>query len=128
VEIKRYQQNVIAFLRFHRVVAGGISATATKHFDKLAKYEFCFFLEHYIILTENRCIAPLHGLSYVTPSLVALAARKIYSHRIQVVTPEKERSMQWGSDLTTVSAFLQGIGPEQVIEDVLGNTGAEAPL
>jgi len=111
VEVKQYQQNIIAFLRVHRAVAGGISAIATKHFDKLIK-----------------CLAPLHGLPYATPSLVALAARKIYLHRIRIVDPEKERSMQWGSDLDAITALLDGIGPEDVIEDVLSNTGVEAPL
>jgi hypothetical protein len=33
--------------------------------------------------------------------------------------------MQYGSDLEAVSALLQDVGPEEVIEDVLG---AEAPL
>jgi len=111
MEVKQYQQNVIAFMRVHRAVAGGISATATRHFDKLTK-----------------CLAPLHCLSYATPSLIALAARKIYQHRIHIVQPEKERSMQWGSDLDAVKAVLEGIGPEEVIEDVLGSTGAEVPL
>jgi hypothetical protein len=36
-EVKQYLQNIIAFLRLHRAVAGGISALATKHFDKLTK-------------------------------------------------------------------------------------------
>lgn len=111
VEVKQYQQNIIAFLRLHRAVAGGISAAATRHFDKLAK-----------------CLAPLHGLSYATPSLIALAARKIYQHRIHIVSPEKERSMQYGSDLEAVTSLLEGMGPEEVIEDVLGPSGAEAPL
>lgn len=111
VEVKQYQLNVVSYLRVHRAVAGGISAVGTKHFDKLAK-----------------CLAPLQGLSYVTPSLVAIAARKIYMHRIRIVTPERDRSMQWGSDLDAVTALLEGIGAEDVIEDVLGTTGAEAPL
>jgi len=111
VEVKQYQQNVIAFLRVHRAVAGGISAVATKHFNKLVK-----------------CLAPLHGLSYATPSLIALAARKIYLHRIHIVQPEQERSMQWGSDLNAIKALLEGVGPEDVIEDVLGSTGTEVPL
>lgn len=64
----------------------------------------------------------------MTPSLVALAARKIYLHRIHIVKPEKERSMQYGSDLEAVSALLEGVGPEEVIEDVLSTSGAEAPL
>jgi hypothetical protein len=40
MEVKQYQQNIVAFLRLHRAVAGGISAAATRHFDKLAKYVF----------------------------------------------------------------------------------------
>lgn len=37
IELKRYQQNIISFLRLHRAVAGGIAAIATRHFDKLTK-------------------------------------------------------------------------------------------
>lgn len=111
IELKQYQQNIISFLRLHRAVAGGISAAATQHFDKLSK-----------------CLAPLHNLSYATPSLIDLAARKIYPHRIHIVEPEKERSMQWGSDVDAITAVLEGIGAEDVIEDVLGSAGAETPL
>lgn len=59
---------------------------------------------------------------------MALAARKIYLHRLEIVNPERERSMQWGSDVDAIAAILEGIGPEDVIEDVLGTSGAEAPL
>ncbi|PVH89702.1 hypothetical protein DL98DRAFT_401530 [Cadophora sp. DSE1049] len=111
IEVKRYQQDIISFLRVHRAVAGGVSAASSKHLDKLGK-----------------CLAPLHGLAYATPSLIGLAARKIYLHRIHIVQPEKERSMQWGSDLDAISALLEGIGPEDVIEEVLGTSGAEVPL
>jgi hypothetical protein len=75
-----------------------------------------------------RCLAPLHNLTYATPSLIALAARKVYLHRIEIVKPENERSMQWGSNLDAVAAILEGVGAEDVIEDVLGPSGAEAPL
>ena len=34
--------------------------------------------------------------------------------------------MQWGSDLEAVARMLEGVGPEEIIEDVLGST--EAPL
>jgi hypothetical protein len=95
--------NIVSFLRMHRAVGGGITPSATKHFEQLAK-----------------CLAPMHHLDYVTPALVALAARKVYLHRIRVVDPEKERSMQWGSELGAVKALLDGIGPQDVIEDVLG--------
>jgi hypothetical protein len=36
--------------------------------------------------------------------------------------------MQWGSDLDAVAAILEGVGAEDVIEDVLGSSGAEVPL
>jgi hypothetical protein len=71
-------------------------------------------------------LAPLHGLPYVTPSLVALAARKIYPHRISITKPEDERSMQWGSSLDAVKAVLDGVTVEDVIEEVLQSV--EVPL
>ena len=74
----------------------------------------------------SRCLAPLHELEFVTPSLVALAAVKIYRHRITIVAPEDERSMQYGSDLAAVTAYLEGISPETIIEQVLAMV--EAPL
>ncbi|RDW88688.1 hypothetical protein BP6252_00720 [Coleophoma cylindrospora] len=111
VEVKQYQLNIVSFLRLHRAVGWGISAVATQHLEKLSK-----------------CLAPLHGLNYATPSLVALAARKIYLHRIHIVKPKNERSMQWGSDVTAVAAILEGVAPEDVIEDVLVGSGIETPL
>lgn len=108
-EITRYIMTVIAFLRLHRAVLGGISPLATEHCNKLVK-----------------SLAPLHGLPYVTPSLVALAVKKIYPHRIHIAPPEKERSVQWGSNIDTVAAALEGIGPEAVIDDVLSSV--EVPL
>ncbi|KZF26619.1 hypothetical protein L228DRAFT_279793 [Xylona heveae TC161] len=101
-EVKRYMQNIVTFLRQHRAVYGGVSARASKHLDLLV-----------------RCLATLHFQDFVTPSLVALAIRKIYPHRILIATPENERSMQWGSELDAVAALLDGVGPEDVIEDVL---------
>lgn len=75
---------------------------ATKHFDLL-----------------TRCLAPLHGLNFVTPSLVSLAARKIYPHRTIITNATNERSLQYGSDLSAVSALLEGVNPELVLDEVL---------
>jgi hypothetical protein len=36
-EIRAYLQNIVVFLRLHRAVAGGISATSTRHFDALVR-------------------------------------------------------------------------------------------
>lgn len=75
---------------------------------------------------SHSALAPLHGLTYVSPSLVALAARKIYPHRIVITAPEDERSMQWGSSLEAVKAVLDGVTEEEVIEEVLQSV--EVPL
>ena len=99
--------NVVSHLRIHRAVSGGVSSAATKHFDRLI-----------------RCLAPLHGIDYVTPALVALAARKIYLHRVEIVKASEERSLQWGGDARAAEALLEGVGPEEVIEDVLESVTA----
>ncbi|KAK8189354.1 uncharacterized protein BKA78DRAFT_332437 [Phyllosticta capitalensis] len=108
-EVRAYLQNIVVFMRLHRAVAGGVSPQATRHFELLV-----------------RALAPLHGLDFVTPSLVALAARKIYPHRIVLTTPENERSLQWGSDIEAVRQMLDGVVVEDVIDDVLAQV--EVPL
>ncbi|KAF2790665.1 hypothetical protein K505DRAFT_310996 [Melanomma pulvis-pyrius CBS 109.77] len=108
-EVRAYLHNIVVFLRLHRAVAGGISAMATRHFNIL-----------------SQALAPLHSLSYISPSLVALAARKIYPHRIKITSAENERSMQWGSSLEAVKAVLDGVTVEDVIEEVLQSV--EVPL
>lgn len=57
---------------------------------------------------------------------MGLAARKIYPHRIKITSPENERSMQWGSSLDAVKAVLEGVGPDDVVEEVLQSV--EVPL
>jgi hypothetical protein len=101
--------NIVSFLRMHRAVDKGITPAATRHFEQLM-----------------RNLAPLHNIDYVTPALVALAARKVYLHRIHITEPENERSMQWGSDIEAVRSMLQGVGPEEVIDEVL--TMVTAPV
>ncbi|KAB5550967.1 hypothetical protein GE09DRAFT_156681 [Coniochaeta sp. 2T2.1] len=104
ISIVRYQHNIVSFLRMHRAVSpGSVTPLATKHLEQLCK-----------------SLAPLHGLDYVTPGLVKLAARKVYLHRLRIVPPERERSVQWGSELGAVERLLDGVGGEDVVEDVLG--------
>ncbi|KAB5575958.1 hypothetical protein GE09DRAFT_1281710 [Coniochaeta sp. 2T2.1] len=104
ISIVRYQHNIVSFLRMHRAVSpGSVTPLATKHLEQLCK-----------------SLAPLHGLDYVTPGLVKLAARKVYLHRVRIVPPERERSVQWGSELGAVEKLLDGVGGEDVVEDVLG--------
>ena len=73
-----------------------------------------------------RVLATLNGLDYLTPSLVAMAARKVFLHRIEITTPENERSMQWGSDLAAVAQALEGQTPEKIVEEVLATV--DCPL
>lgn len=107
IDLTRYQMNIVAFLRMHRAVGGGITPQATRHFEMLMK-----------------SLAPLHGLDYVTPALVCLAAKKVYLHRILMVDPARERSLQWGSELGAIETLLKGWGPEDVIEEVLAMVAA----
>ncbi|KAI9667434.1 MAG: hypothetical protein M1821_000249 [Bathelium mastoideum] len=108
-EVRGYLHNVLTFLRAHRAVAGGVSATATRHLNLLV-----------------RALAPLHALSFVPPSLVALATRKVYSHRLVLTAPENERSLQWGSSIEAVQELLDNVTVQDVIEEVLKTV--EVPL
>lgn len=101
-EIRRYIQDVVVFLRMSRGVDGGVTPFATMQLVNLAKY-----------------LAPLHSIDFVTPSLVALAVRKVYPHRIVIADPCRERSTQWGSRLEDVAVVLKGLTSESVIETVL---------
>ncbi|RDA82920.1 hypothetical protein CP532_6063 [Ophiocordyceps camponoti-leonardi (nom. inval.)] len=107
IDVLRYQMNIITFLRMHRAVAQGMTPAATKMMEKI-----------------TRCLASIHNIDFVTPALVALAINKVYLHRIRLVAPDRERSLQWGSSLEAVEAVLAGVGPEQIIQDVLDTVTA----
>ncbi|KAK0670492.1 hypothetical protein QBC41DRAFT_272622 [Cercophora samala] len=113
VDVLRYQMNIVSHLRMHRAVVGGVTPQATKYFQYLCK-----------------SLAALHGLGYVTGSLVGLAVRKVYGHRVVLVGEEgvegTERSMQWGSEGGAVGVVMGGWGVEEVVEDVLGMVGVPA--
>lgn len=69
-------------------------------------------------------LAPLHGLTFIIPSLVDLAARKIYVHRIILATPESERSRMWGSSMAAVGEILDGgVTAEGVVDMVVEAVG-----
>lgn len=108
-EVAAYLHNITIFMRLSRYIAGGVTALATKHFR-----------------VTVQALAPLHDLTYCPPSLVALAARKIYPHRIVLATTKTERSLQWGSDSQVVQELLESMTAEDAIEDTLNNV--EAPL
>ncbi|KJX98310.1 hypothetical protein TI39_contig418g00007 [Zymoseptoria brevis] len=106
-EMAQYLHNVVVFLRNSRYVKGGVTAAATRQFRVL-----------------SMALAPLHGLTYVPPSLVALAARKVYLHRLILATPQNEKSLLWGSETEAIQELLDGVTVEDVIEDVLDNISA----
>lgn len=84
------------------------------------------YLYTQITKTTHSILPPLHGISYTTPSLVALAFRKVYAHRVEVARAETERSVKWGSDVEVVRRALVGVRPDGVLGDVL--EGVEGPL
>ncbi|KAF2723729.1 hypothetical protein K431DRAFT_197366, partial [Polychaeton citri CBS 116435] len=108
-EIAEYLHNVVLFMRLNRHIKGGVTATATRQLRALAS-----------------ALAPLHGIDFVTPSLIALATRKVYPHRLILATADTERSLQWGSDPDAVKQMLEGVTVDEAIEDVL--TSVETPL
>lgn len=101
-EVVRYIQDIVVFLRLSRAVAGGISAKANNQFAQFAQF-----------------LAPIHGIDYLTPSIVALAARKVFRHRIIVASPEDDRSLQYGSHLGAVSHVLMDVTPDSILDGIL---------
>lgn len=74
-----------------------------------------------------RCLAPLHGLDFVTPSLASLGVYKVYSHRIELVqSPEGERSMLWGSRPNAIAEYLRHVDVQGVLDEVVN--GVKVPL
>ena len=108
-EIAAYLHNIVVFMRSNRYINGGVTATASRHLRVISKV-----------------LAPLHGLNYVPPSLVALACHKIYPHRLNLATTKTEKSLQWGSDPRAVQRLLEGMTIEGAINDVLASV--ETPL
>ncbi|KAK3113377.1 hypothetical protein LTR53_009367 [Teratosphaeriaceae sp. CCFEE 6253] len=103
-EVDAYLHNVVVFMRQSRSVKSGVTATATRHLRAVAK-----------------ALALLHGLDYVPPSLVTLAIKKVYPHRVILATAETERTLLWGSDPAAVKEMLRGVTVEDVLEDVIGS-------
>lgn len=74
---------------------------------------------------KNRLLAALHGLDYLTPSIVALATKKVFRHRIVVAKPDDDRSLQYGSDPNAVAKVISYATPDTILESVLT---LEAPV
>jgi MoxR-like ATPase len=122
-EVVRYIQDIVVFLRLSRAVGGGVSAKANFQLARFAKSVDCIFLiflgAPVSLKPSNRFLAPLHGIDYLTPSIVALAARKVFRHRIIVTAPGHDRSLQYGSDLAAVSQVLADVNPDTILDGVL---------
>lgn len=56
---------------------------------------------------------------------MALAARKVFHHRIIVTPPGEDRSLQYGSDLHAISDVLADVTPDSILDGVLA---LEPPL
>ncbi|KAI1914307.1 hypothetical protein LOZ58_005172 [Ophidiomyces ophidiicola] len=108
-DVNCYLQNFVVFLRLHRGVAGGVSPVATRYFRLLA-----------------RCLAAFQHLDLLIPSLIAIAAKKTYRHRIIVAGPRDDRSLLYESSLEAAKYVLTGLTPEDIIEETL--VEVEAPL
>lgn len=114
--ISRHIHNIPSHLRLHRHVAGGVSAISTRHLNLLSKILAVLQLPP----NDDRAVP------VITPTLVSLAATKVYAHRIELVSkPEDERSMQWGSDHEAVAQSLKSASVERCIEETV--VGLEVP-
>ena len=61
----------------------------------------------------------MHGIDYLTPSIIVLATKKVFLHRIVLAKPEDDRSLQYGSDLEAVAQVLSNVTPETILDNVL---------
>jgi len=73
-----------------------------------------------------RCLCPLNGLQFANPSIVALAAYKVYGHRIVVADKDTDRSVMWGSKKEAVDKYLAEVDADMIINNVLDEV--RAPL
>lgn len=108
-DLKVYMENIVIFLRTHRVVRKGISPRTVKNFDLLV-----------------RALCVLDSYSFATPSLISLAARTLFPLKIELVTVQDEPSLHYGSDINLLKKWLPKWNTEMVIEDVL--TAVPSPL
>lgn len=129
--IQRHIHDIPTFLRLHRHVAGGVSAVATRHLNLVASILAILQLPHPADKSAVRADDPAQILlgkedkgrplpPVITPTLVMLAAYKVYAHRIELVwSPEAERSMQWGSDWEAVAQSLQSASVLSVLDETI---------
>lgn len=105
-ELKVYMQDIVVFLRTHRLIQpakGCVSPKAVKDFDMLLR-AMCVF--------EQR--------DFATPSLVAKAARKIFPLKIDMCrNAEDEPTLHYGSDIRIIAKWMKKWDVVLIIDDVL---------
>lgn len=121
--MSRHIHDIPTHLRLHRHVAGGVSAIATRHITLLSRILAVLQMPAQSDQPEDEA----HKRTpVITPTLVKLAATKVYAHRVEVVQKvEDERSMQWGSEWDAVAESLRGASVEKCIEETV--LGLEVP-
>ncbi|ODV59137.1 Mtc2p ASCRUDRAFT_77235 [Ascoidea rubescens DSM 1968] len=104
-EIKRYIFDIIIFTRNHRVVNGGIPTRVIAQFETMVK-SLCIY----------------YNYSFVIPSIVKLAARKLLPLKIHLLSDiNHEPTLQYGSDSILLQSMLEKWDVDKVIQDVLRN-------
>lgn len=104
-EIRVYMQDIIVFLRTHRLVQAGrgVSPKAVQDFER--------FL---------RILCVIENSDFATPSLVAKAARKVFPLKVEMCrSAEDEPTLNYGSDINLISKWIKKWDVELIIEDVL---------
>uniref|UniRef100_A0A060TC72 ARAD1D37334p n=1 Tax=Blastobotrys adeninivorans TaxID=409370 RepID=A0A060TC72_BLAAD len=104
VDIKRYMQDLVVFLRTHRLVRKGVSPRAVQDFDFLV-----------------RALSVLHGYDFVTPSIVVIAARKVFPLRLEMCEVTDEPSISYGGDIKLLRQWMKKWDQELIVEDVLSS-------
>ena len=72
------------------------------------------------------CLCLRDGLQFANPSIVALAAYRIYGHRIVVADKDTDRGVVWGSRKGVVDKYLAQVDADMIINNVLEEV--RAPL
>lgn len=104
-ELRVYMQDIVIFLRTHRLVQAGrgVSPKVVKDFERLLRI---------LCVVENS--------DYATPSLVAKAARKVFPLKVEMCrTAKDEPTLSYGSDIKLVTKWIQKWDVDLIIEDVL---------
>lgn len=106
-ELLRYMQDIIVHIRCHRVVARAIKPRAVRDFS---------------LFVRLMCV--LNGSEYATPSVIAVAARKLLPSAVHIASPDFEPSLAYGSDYKLIEEYVTSWDGALVVEDVLNRVKA----